>query len=262
MFQINFAYTCFIPILKCLPTTMKLTFAATLLALVGGILLSFGVKSRYRTVNIIFSILNSFLKGIPILVFLYVFNDSVDDIMTWLSYAFGFAYDIRHSPTFAFAVLAMALSYAPYMCDMITSAYDTIPKGQREACEAFGFTQWQMMRRILIPQMTVIALPNFGNHFVNLLKATSLTCMVTIMEMMGAARNFATLNQRFLETYSVCALLYWGVFLIFEQVFRILEKKTGRYLGTALAAKKRRRKLFRMTKASDEELGQGERVKA
>lgn len=262
MFEMNYAYTCFQPILKCLPTTMELTFAAVLLALIGGILLSFGVKCRNRFVNIIFSILNSFLKGIPILVFLYVFNNSIDDIMTGLSGIFGFTYNIRRSPTFAFAVLAMAMSYAPYMCDMIVSAYDTVPKGQKEACDAFGFTEWQTMRRIVIPQMTVIALPNFGNHFVNLLKATSLTCMVTIMEMMGAARNYATLNQRFLETYVICALLYWGIFLIFEQLFRLLEKKTGRYLEPSLAIKKRKRRLLRMLKGLNNDYSDGERVKA
>ena len=99
------------------------------------------------------------------------------------------------------------------------------------------------MSRIIIPQMAVVALPNFGNHFVNLLKATSLTCMVTIMEMMGAARNFATMNQRFLETYTVCALLYWGIFVIFERIFLILEKKTGRYLEPGFAARKKRKAL-------------------
>lgn len=245
MFKWKFAYTCFIPILKGLPMTMELTLATVLLALTGGILLSFGMKSRYAWLNLFFSILNSFLKGIPILVFLYVFNNSIDDIMGTLASLFAFTYDIRHSPTFAFAVIAMALSYAPYMCDMILSAYDTVPSGQREACEAFGFTKWESMRRIIIPQMTVIAIPNFGNHFVNLLKATSLTCMVTIMEMMGTARNYATLNQRFLETYVICALLYWGVFCIFEQLFRILEKKTGRYLtATGIRKKKKEHKFF------------------
>jgi len=243
MFEMKYAYQCIWPILQCMPATLQLTFGAVLLALAGGILLSLGVKSRFHIINLVFLILNSFLKGIPILVFLYVFSNSVDDVMGGLADLIGFTYDIRHSPTFAFAILALALSYAPYMCDMIVSAYDTIPTGQREACEALGYTRWQGMSRIIIPQMAVVALPNFGNHFVNLLKATSLTCMVTIMEMMGAARNFATMNQRFLETYTVCALLYWGIFVIFERIFLILEKKTGRYLEPGFAARKKRKAL-------------------
>lgn len=251
MFKLDFAMECFEPILKGFPMTMKLTVVAILFALIGGILLSFGVKSKFRIVNLIFSVLNSFLKGIPILVFLYVFNSSIDSIMLKLSEIFGFSYNIRNTPTFAFAVIAMALSYAPYMCDMIISAYDTIPKGQREACDSLGFSTWQGMRRIVIPQLVLVALPNFGNHFVNLLKATSLACMVTIMEMMGSARNFATLNQRFLETYVVCALVYWGVFIIFEQIFRLIEKRAGRYLQPGMV-RTRSRKKFRTMKRSTE----------
>lgn len=240
--------TCFEKILTGLPTTLGLTIDSILLAMVGGILLSLGVMCRFRIVNIIFSVFNSFLKGIPILVFLYMFSSAMDDIMGTLAAILNFTYDIRNPPTFAFAVIAIALSYAPYMCDMIVTAMDTVPKGQWEACEAFGFTGWQTMTRIIIPQFIVIAIPNFGNHFVNVLKATSLACMVTIMEMMGVARNFATLNQNFLVTYTACALVYWAVFVIFEQLFRLLEKRMGRYLQPGSTAAKKKKSAFKLMK--------------
>lgn len=240
--------TCFEKILTGLPTTLGLTIDSILLALAGGILLSLGVMCRFRLINIIFSILNSFLKGIPILVFLYMFSSAMDDIMGTLASVLNFTYDIRKPPTFAFAVIAIALSYAPYMCDMIVTAMDTVPKGQWEACEAFGFTKRQTMTRIIIPQFIVIAIPNFGNHFVNVLKATSLACMVTIMEMMGVARNFATLNQNFLVTYTACALVYWAVFVIFEQLFRLLEKRMGRYLQPGGTVAKKKRFTFKLIK--------------
>ena len=240
MFKFSVAIESLKPILTGMPATLGLTFGAVALALVLGILLTFGVKSRLRPVRMIFTVIQSFLKGIPILVLLYLFNTSMDDIMYGLAGIFGFVYDIRRPPTFFFAILAMALSYAPYMCDMITSAMDTVPVGQSEACDAMGFTRRQKMTRIILPQTIVIAIPNFGNHFVNLLKATSLACMVTIIELMGAARNFATMNQRFLEPYLVCALIYWAVFAVFERLFRILEKQTGKYLEPGMIRRRKK----------------------
>lgn len=223
------------------PMTMSLTILAITLALVLGILLALGMASSIRIVHIIFTIVSSFLKGIPILVFLYVFNSAIDTIMGGVDSILPFyTYDVRRPPTMAFAIVAMALSYAPYMCDMILTAVRTVPKGQWEACDAVGFTNWQKMYRIIIPQSIVIAIPNFGNHFVNLLKATSLACMVTIMEMMGEARNFATMSQKFLESYITCALVYWAVFVLFEQLFRLIEKKTGNYLEPGVPRQKRR----------------------
>lgn len=240
------AVTCFKQVVSGLPTTISLTIVSILLAMFLGILLSIGMNCR---IKIVFKILSSFLKGIPILVFLYLFNSSIDEIMGGLSTIFGFVYDIRRPPTYTFAVIAMGLSYAPYMADMIMTAMQTIPKGQWEACAAGGFTKGQALFRIIIPQCIVIALPNFGNHFVNLLKATSLACMVTIMEMMGEARNFATMSQKFLNAYIVCALVYWLVFVAFEQVFRSLEKSTGRYLNPVAiptTSKKKRHSLFKL----------------
>ena len=226
------------------PTTMSLTVLSILLALLLGALLSFGVASHIKPVRMFFTVLSSFLKGIPILVFLYAFNSCIDTIMGGLDGLLPFyTYNIRKPPTFAFAVVALAFSYTPYMCDMILTAVGTVPKGQWEACDAAGFTSWQKMSRIIIPQSIVIAIPNFGNHFVNLLKATSLTCMVTIMEMMGEARNYATMSQKFLESYITCALVYWLVFVVFEQIFRVIEKKTGTYLEPGIPVKKKRFRL-------------------
>lgn len=227
------------------PATMSLTIFSILLALILGILLSFGVASKIKVIRGIFTVITSFLKGIPILVFLYAFNSCIDTIMGGLDSMIPFyTYNIRKPPTFAFAVFAIALSYAPYMCDMILTAIRTVPKGQWEACDAAGFTSWQKMSRIVIPQSIVIAIPNFGNHFVNLLKATSLACMVTIMEMMGEARNFATLSQKFLESYITCALVYWLVFVVFEQIFRLIEKKTGAYLEPGRVVKKKKFRMY------------------
>ncbi len=237
--------TCLQKVLSGVPTTLSLTLWSVLIALVLGILLCFGMLSKHALIKSVFSILCSFLKGVPILVFLYVFHTAIDSIMGGLDHLLSFyTYDIRKPPTYIFAVFALALSYAPYMCDMITSTMHTIPTGQWEACDAGGFTGWQKMTRIIVPQCIVIAVPNFGNHFVNLLKASSLSCMVTIMEMMGEARNYATMSQKFLECYIVCALCYWFIFVVFEQAFRMIEKRTGRYLQPGVPVRKKKKRVF------------------
>lgn len=244
MFDQSMFFQSFLPIIQAMPTTLILTVTSCVLALIGGIILALLLTCPVKIIRGIFKVVSSFLKGIPILVFLYVFSVSIDSAMTKLYALFNLTYSNRNTPTLQFAILALALSYIPYMADMILSAYRAIPKGQFEAAEAFSFTKSQAMFHIIIPQMTVIAVPNFGNHFVNLLKATSLTCMVTIMEMMGTARNFATMNQTFLEAYTACALLYWLVFEIFERLFQFIEKKAGRYLQPG-ALIRRRFHLFR-----------------
>lgn len=229
-FNIKYMISCIKPIIEKFPITIQMTLLGTVFALLLGIIFAIIDRSQKRILSSFVKVIKSFLKGVPILVYLYLFYYAMDDIMVALGNNIGFEYDLRNPPKILFVVLAFAISYAPYMCDMILSAFDTIPKGQLEACYSMGFTRIQAMIRIVIPQLIVVAIPNFGNHFVNLLKATSLAYMVTIVEMMGAAKNFAVKNQRFLETYIMAALIFWVVFILFEWGFKFLENHCGRYL--------------------------------
>jgi ABC-type amino acid transport system permease subunit len=70
VFSFSFAFTCFAPILQELPVTLILTIGSVFFALIGGILLSLGISCKLRAVSTVFSVISSFLKGIPILVFL------------------------------------------------------------------------------------------------------------------------------------------------------------------------------------------------
>lgn len=230
--DLEFALRCIKPILAKLPVTLYMTIIATILALVGGISFAIIIKKNIVCVSSIFKFINSFLKGIPVLIILYILYYSMPTVLVHFSEIFGFTYDIKNPPKMIFGIFAFGITYIPYMCDMVITAYDTIPKGQMEACYSMGFTTFQGMKRIVVPQMIVVAIPIFGNHFVNILKATSLAYMVTIIEMMGAAKNFATGEQKFLETYLVAALIYWIICIAFDKIFAFIEANSGKYRKT------------------------------
>lgn len=228
-FNIDFIFKSILPILSKLPITLYMTIMATILALATGILFAVIVKKRIPVLSNIIHFINSFLKGVPVLIILYVLYYSMPTILAALGERIGFEYDIKNPPKMIFGILAFGVTYIPYMCDMIVSAYDTIPKGQMEACESIGISTFHAMKRIIVPQMVVVCVPIFGNHFVNILKATSLAYMVSIIEMMGAAKNYATGAQRFMETYIAAALIYWAICIVFDKLFALLETNTGKY---------------------------------
>ena len=206
-----------------------MTIIATIRALVGGIVFAIIIKKKIFLLSSLIKFINYFLKGIPVLIILYILYYSMPTVLVHLSEIFGFSYDIKNPPKMIFGIFAFGITYIPYMCDMVITAFETIPKGQMEACYSIGFTTFQGMRKIVIPQMIVVAIPIFGNHFVNILKVTSLAYMVTIIEMMGAAKNYATGEQKFLETYLVAALIYWIVCIAFDKLFAFIESHSGKY---------------------------------
>lgn len=90
-------------------------------------------------------------------------------------------------------------------------------------------TPFQAMRRIILPQALVVAFPNFGNLFISLVKDTSLAFIISVVEIMGAAKIVGARGLRFFEVYIVAALIYWVVCFCIERLVWLAERRLRRY---------------------------------
>ena len=75
---------------------------------------------------------------------------------------------------FALALLAFGVVFGAFAGNVLAGAMAAVPKAQLETGEAFGMTQRQIFRRILLPQMWIYALPGLSNLWMILIKATPL----------------------------------------------------------------------------------------
>ena len=94
---------------------------------------------------------------------------------------------------------------------------------------ACGMTWNQGLRRIVLPQAAVLALPLMGNQFLGLIKGSSIAFMITVMELFGAAIYLSGLSERYMEIYLALAVLYWVISLIFEALFHKAENLLSVY---------------------------------
>ncbi len=72
---------------------------------------------------------------------------------------------------------------------MIRASLESVPKGQIEAANALGMTYFQALRRVILPEAIVVALPSLGNSFIGLIKGTSLAFVCAVVEMTAAGRS-------------------------------------------------------------------------
>lgn len=226
-FDLIYAVKCCVPILAKLPITLYITILAAIFALLLGCVFAVAIQKNIFFLSKFFKFLNSLLKGVPVLIFLYVFSYAMPDIVNAVGDKLGFVYNIEDQPKLLFGILAFGVAYIPYMSEMIITSYKVVSKGQMEVCKSMNFTTFQAMKRIIVPQMIVVSIPIFRNNFLNILKATSLAYIVTITEMMGAARNYASGTEKFLETYVIAAVIYWIICIAFDKLFAIIEKIIG-----------------------------------
>ncbi|WP_249412208.1 amino acid ABC transporter permease [Micromonospora endophytica] len=92
---------------------------------------------------------------------------------------FGFsAVDILTG--FVAGMLALGLSEAAYMAEIIRAGIQSVDEGQTEAAQALGMNRGQILRRIVLPQAMRVIVPPTGNETIAMLKDTSLVAFVPV----------------------------------------------------------------------------------
>jgi len=86
-----------------------------------------------------------------------------------------------------------------------------VPKGHIEAAECLGFTRGQIIRRVLLPEMTMLVLPPATNMSIILLKETAILSIITVPEMTLTISAIGSQQYAFLESIFLLALLYWAL---------------------------------------------------
>lgn len=142
----------------------------------------------------------------------------------------SFGIDINHFGKGFFVVVTFSILFSSAMAEVFRSAYEAVDKGQREAAISIGLTDFQAFRRIVLPQCIVVAIPNFANALVNLMKEGSLAYTVGLIDIMGKGQLIIGQNQGSyaLEIYLALMVLYWILTMILGKAFGYLEKKLAK----------------------------------
>lgn len=218
-------------ILKGVPYTLLVTLVAMLVGLLIGTIFAFFRVYRTPVFNQLTVLFVSFFRGTPLIVQLFVFFYGLPQLIIYMNELFGWniAPDIMSPLVIAF--IAYSINSVSYLTEIVRSAILSVDKGQLEAAKSVGMTTVQAMRRIILPQAFVTALPNLGNQLIILLKASALAFTIGIMDVLGIARIIANDGYHFLETYLVAALIYWLLAIIFEMVFSKMEQRSSKFKG-------------------------------
>lgn len=145
-----------------------------------------------------------------------------------------FNIDINNYDRAFFVVLTFSLLFAASMAEVFRTAYIAIDKGQTEAALSIGLTPFQTFIRIVLPQAIVVALPNFTNALINLMKEGALAYTIGLIDLMGKGDLIIYNNQGAynLETYIALSLIYWAMTVIIEKTFMYLEMRLSRQRTT------------------------------
>jgi polar amino acid transport system permease protein len=123
------------------------------------------------------------------------------------------------------AIIALSVFCGAHVSEVIRGGIDSIPKGQTDAGKAIGLTFAQRLRYVIFPQATRRIIPPWVNTAVELVKASSLVSLVSVVDLMLAIQQIVGRTRQTLLLYAVAALLYFLINYAISTIGVRLEKR-------------------------------------
>jgi polar amino acid transport system permease protein len=225
LFDFALVFTQIPRILEALPMTLALT----ILSFAGGLVVALPIAlvkmNKIPVLRQICAIFVSITRGTPVIVQLYLIYFGIPLFLKYINFYRDTSYNVKNIPSIVFALIALALNEAAYNSETIRAALQSVARGQIEAAHSLGMTGIQTLRRVIIPQAFLIAMPPLGNSLIGLLKGTSLAFVCSLVELTARAKILAGVSYRYFEAYCSLAVIYWIITLEIELVLRYAEKR-------------------------------------
>lgn len=225
LFDFGLVFTQIPNIIKYLPVTMEISVISFVGSVTIGLLVAIVKIKQVRVLAPLAGFYVSFTRGTPVLVQLYLTYYGIPMVLQGINRVYGTAFNTNGIAPIVFALVALALNEGAYSSESIRAAIESVDKGQMEAALSVGMTTAQTLRRIILPEALVVALPSLGNSFIGLIKGTSLVFVTAVVEMTAAGRMLASRNFRYFEMYITLAIVYFVVTSIVSRLLRWAEKK-------------------------------------
>ena len=115
------------------------------------------------------------------------------------------------------------------MAEDVRAGIMAVPAGEKEAAVAYGLSQFQRYRYIIIPRALSIVTPMLGNEVIAQLKATALVSTITVLDMTGVVRRLSARSYT-TDALIIAGAIYALITLIISLVVRFAEHRNTRHL--------------------------------
>ena len=198
--------------------TLKAALVAMVLAMAVGMVLALGRLARAAPIRLVAGAYVEFFRAFPLLLLVLFSGLALPK----------YGVDL---PVYWYVVLALVVYNSAILGEIFRAGILSLDRGQTEAAYTLGFSYWQAMLIVVIPQAVRRMVPAIVSQLVTLLKDTSLGFVIAYPELLRQSRNTGEFFQNPLQSLFVAALLYVGVNLVLSRVARRLEIRQRRRYG-------------------------------
>ena len=154
-------------------------------------------------------------RNIPLLVQIFIWYFVVPKVFPAM----------KDLPSFILVVFALGFFTSARIAEQVRAGIQALPRGQRYAGMAMGFTTAQTYRYVIWPMALRIIIPPLTSESMNLLKNSSVAFAVSIAELTMFAMQAQEETSRGIEIYLAVTALYAVSAFAVNRLMALVEKK-------------------------------------
>ncbi|MEH3086221.1 MAG: amino acid ABC transporter permease [Xylophilus ampelinus] len=132
---------------------------------------------------------------------------------------------MKDVPSFFLVVLALGFFTSARIAEQVRAGIQALPRGQRYAGMAMGFTTAQYYRYVILPMAFRIIIPPLTSETMNIFKNSSVAFAVSISELTMYAMQVQEETSRGIEVYLAVTGLYVLSAFVINRIMALIEKK-------------------------------------
>jgi histidine transport system permease protein len=176
---------------------------------------------------------NKFLRY-PIWLYTYVFRGTPLYVQLLVFYSGMYSLEIVRGTDFLNAffrsglnctILALTLNTCAYTTEIFAGAIRSVPHGEIEAANAYGFSRFKLYTCIVLPSALRTALPAYSNEVILMLHSTALAFTATVPDVLKIARDINSATYQPFYAFGIAAVIYLCVSFVLIGLFRKAEKR-------------------------------------
>jgi len=192
--------------------TLLITLCCSATALVVGLGIAIARELGGAWLSSVLSALIYVLRGIPMLVLLFIVFFGLP----------GIGLDV---PPLLAVMLSLGLISGAYLSEVFRGALAAVNANEVLAARSMGFTRFETLRLIKLPQMARFSVPGMVNELTTVLKFSPFAYTVGIPEITKQAMALVATTMRGIEVYVAIGLLYFGIYRLLLVAVRLVEKR-------------------------------------
>ena len=130
---------------------------------------------------------------------------------------------------FLSGVITIGIFQSAYITEIVRAGIEAIDKGQWDASKALGFTYFQQLRLVILPQALRLMLPPLANEFINTIKYSSIVSIISIQELTFQGLQVMSSTQVTIEVWLTITGMYLVICLSLSLLVHHLENRLNRF---------------------------------